>query len=74
MMDNLVFEKKHDTNRAVIWLVENIVKAFKNKQLVLKVFLDLSEAFYTIDHAILPKNYIMDRGGHSGILRTPVSI
>ena len=42
------FRKKHDTNHAVTWLVKNIVKAFKNKQLVLEVFLDLSKAFDTI--------------------------
>ena len=44
------FRKKHGTNHAVTWLVENIVEAFENKQLVLGVFLDLSKAFDTIDH------------------------
>ena len=29
------FRKKHGTNHAVTWLVENIVEAFENKQLVL---------------------------------------
>ena len=47
------FRKKHGTNHAVTWLVENIVEAFENKQLVLGVFLDLSKAFDIIDHTIL---------------------
>ena len=49
------FRKKHGrlTNHAVIRLVENIVEAFKNKQLVLEIFLDLSKAFDIIDHTIL---------------------
>ena len=32
------FRKKYDTNQAVIWLVENIMEASENKQLVLGVF------------------------------------
>ena len=46
------FRRKHSTNHAVTWLVENIVKAFENKQLV-QVFLDLSKAFDTIDNTML---------------------
>ena len=52
-MANLVLEKKRDTNHAVSWLVENIVEAFENKQVVLRVFLNLSKAFDTIDHTTL---------------------
>ena len=47
------FQKKFSTAHAVISLIENIEKAIDNKIFVCGVFVDLSKAFYTIDHNIL---------------------
>ena len=51
--NNLDFKKKISTAHAVISLIENIEKAIDNKIFVCGVFVDLSKAFYTIDHNIL---------------------
>ena len=47
------FQKNFSTAHAVISLIENIEKAIDNKIFVCGVFVDLSKAFYTIDHNIL---------------------
>ena len=47
------FRKNHSSSHASILLIEEITKAFKSKQHVLGIFLDLSKAFDTIDHGIL---------------------
>ena len=47
------FRNKHSTNHATTLLISNIADAFEKKQLVMGIFLDISKAFDTIDHAIL---------------------
>ena len=47
------FRHKHSTNHAAALLISNIVDAFERKQQVLRIFLDISKAFDTIDHSIL---------------------
>ena len=50
------FRNKHSTINAITELVGDVVEAFDNKQYTLACFLDLSKAFYTIDHDIMLKN------------------
>ena len=47
------FQKKFSTAHAVISLIENIEKAIDNKMFVCGVFVDLQNAFDTVDHNIL---------------------
>ena len=47
------FWKNHLTNHATILLVENITRAFEEKQATIGIFLGLPKAFDTIDHKIL---------------------
>ena len=47
------FRKKHSTNHAATALIEYICNAFESKEFAIGVFIDLSKAFDTIDHAIL---------------------
>ena len=47
------FRGKHGTDIAFIVLVDKIMSAFNDGEMVLGVFLDLSKAFDTVDHAIL---------------------
>ena len=55
------FRKKHSTNHATTALIEYICNAFESKELAIGVFIDLSKALDTIDHAILlDKLYVWD--------------
>ena len=47
------FRPGHSTEHALTHVVNNLHKAFENKQTSVGVFLDLSKAFDTIDHQIL---------------------
>ena len=47
------FRKNHSTSHAATVMVENITKSFEDKEYTLGVFLDLSEAFDTVDHITL---------------------
>ena len=49
------FRKNYSISHAATLLVENITNAFEEKKKVIGVFLDLSEAFDTIDHILLRK-------------------
>ena len=47
------FREKHGTDVAVIVLIDKIMSAFNDGEMVLRVFLDFSKAFDTVDHKIL---------------------
>ena len=47
------FRAKHSTTHAVTESTVNILKSIENGESVINVYLDLSKAFDTIDHAIL---------------------
>ena len=47
------FRKNHSTSHACFLMIEEIVHAFEDKRYVLKIFLDLSKAFDTLNHQIL---------------------
>ena len=47
------FRKNHFTSHAISILVEKIFQSFACKKATLEIFLDLSKAFYAIDHTIL---------------------
>ena len=49
------FQKQHSTDHAIVHLVNEIFKSFENNCYTLSVFIDLTEAFDTVDHNILLK-------------------
>ena len=49
------FQKGHSPEHAILQLVEQINQSFEKNEFTLGVFLDLSKAFYTVDHQILFK-------------------
>ena len=59
--NNLFFQKRfgfregHSTNHALIELINSINDSFNQNKYTLGVFIDLSEAFNTVDHNILLK-------------------
>ena len=50
---SFVFVKKHSTALSLIYLVNKIAKSIDQNEITAGVFLDLSEAFDTLDHQIL---------------------
>ena len=63
------FRKNHSTNHATTLLVENITRAFEEKQATIGIFLDLSKAFDTIDYKIL-----MSKLQHYGVRGLPLQL
>ena len=49
------FRKKHNTEHAVLEIIEKIKENLDNKTFVCGVFIDLQKAFDTVDHSILLK-------------------
>ena len=47
------FREEHGTDIALIVLIDKIMQAFNEGEIVLGVFLDLSKAFDTVNHEIL---------------------
>ena len=47
------FRKKHSTNHALVYIVEQIKKNLDNKTYTCGVFVDLEKAFDTVNHNIL---------------------
>ena len=62
MIENIIlhskqfgFQKGHSTDHTVVRLVDQITGSFENSKYTLGVFIDLSEAFNTVDNSILLK-------------------
>ena len=49
------FQSRDSTNDAIVQLVDKIFDSFEKEQFILGVFIDLSEAFDTVEHSILLK-------------------
>ena len=56
----LGFQQKQSTEHAILQLIDQVNNSFEINQFTLGIFIDLSKAFYTVDHKILIsklKNY-----------------
>ena len=54
------FRSGHSTDYAILYMYDKIIEAFRKKEHIIAVYMDLSKAFDTIDHKILIhklKNY-----------------
>ena len=60
------FRRKHSTNLATIELITKISLAIDNNEYTFGVFLDLAEAFDTVNHEILLRK--LDHYGIRGIV------
>ena len=49
------FQKVHSPEHVILHLAEQVNQSFEKNEFTLGVFVDLSKAFDTIDHQILPK-------------------
>lgn len=58
------FQKIHSTEHAIIQLVDQINNSFEKNHFTLRVFIDLSKAFDTIDHEILTSK--LEKNGVQG--------
>ena len=49
------FKKGHSPEHAILYLVEKINQSFEKNEFTLRMFVDLSKGFDTVDHQILLK-------------------
>ena len=63
------FRKSHSTETAAIELTDTLLQNLDNGEIPIAIFLDLSKAFDTLDHAILLKKKLE----HYGIQDTPLN-
>lgn len=52
-MDQYGFHAGHSSNLAPLRILDIIMKAWENRQVIISVMMDLSETFNTLDHSIL---------------------
>ena len=51
------FRKEHSTQQEIISLVEKITISLDSRDIVIGIFLDLKEAFDTVDHRIMIRTF-----------------